>query len=1085
MGDVWEATDTRRGNAVAIKAARWKSPEVELLLRREFRLAEELWHPNLVRHHELISLRGETLLVMERLVQTPLDEWLGLRRDPVRMRDPAPADSEMLRAAVVQIAAGVAALHTGGLLHLDLKPDNVLVQPDGRAVVIDYGLAMRRGEARHSPSGTPGYMAPEQVNSGPALAASDWYAFGVILAQGLTGAPPTPRAPRPELGALRWERDPLLAALAYELLDPVPERRPSGEEVLARLGIAPMRTPARPFVGRGDELAALESALDSVRAHRLPEVAWVRGGSGSGKSALVDAFARRCQGRCVTLFSRVSPRDALPFKALDPILEAARSRLDGVASGERGVAPEFHPLGTAFPGMRWGRQPDAGAPVAREALVRAFAALLRRLAADAPLVIILDDAQWSDTDSVSLLEDGLAEARTAPVLVVLAVRDDADAASAVLDRVLPTRTAIRLGPLNPGEVAEFARLTMPDADVAAVVEQSGGQPFLLALLSDSRDRVGDVRSAVVSAIRSLPEHSRRALAMVALASFPLTLGQVAEQEDGADPMLDGLRVLRLAREWGVGDDARLEVYHEQVRTGLLALLTPEEATDAHRALVEVLGPDGDPFARCQHLLGAGDVRAAALAARIAGTQALAGLAFARAVELLRIAATASTRPDPELDELLGRALEGAGRCAEAAVCFESAASAIPGTRLRAARMYFFAGDLDRGLAASAPLLQDAGLEIPEANGQLQARLMLGVARLLLGIPSRHSPETAALALSVEEGLVSLEPMRAALLALDTVPGRLRDAEGAELALCRSRLAILLASLGRLNDRTRALQREAEADLQRLEPEFALKILVNRAKLSLMVGDLRDARVQADAAAGLAAEAHCESTLMPSVTRNLGLFAAEALGDLPDLARRADDAERRGRSVGDRCAEVTVELYRAMLDLAADDPDRSLARVDAALNRWPVSRFTFQHWLALRNRVLALVYAGRLDAARVAFDGDRRPLKSSRMSGIPFVAAQVRRLEWLLEPPGAPGWLAASPRWPPADTHALAASVLKCLASAEHLEEARSAAEASGLTMHAAACEWSLGTRTAVCGVANPSRWFALYLARPPRGATES
>src|SRR5262249_363317 len=145
---------------------------------------------------------------------------------------------------------GLFALHSAGKIHLDIKPSNVLVTPEGRVALLDFGLVTEVGTdlgARDLPiGGTASYMAPEQAGVTTVGPAADWYSFGVVVYQALTGKPPfdlplgelllakqTAEPPPPTAVARGIPED--LSALASALLRPDPSARPSGVEILARL----------------------------------------------------------------------------------------------------------------------------------------------------------------------------------------------------------------------------------------------------------------------------------------------------------------------------------------------------------------------------------------------------------------------------------------------------------------------------------------------------------------------------------------------------------------------------------------------------------------------------------------------------------------------------------------------------------------------------------------------------------------------------------------------------------------------------------------------------------------------------------
>lgn len=264
MGDVYEAEDLELGGRVALKTVRpalLSEPQVLARFRRETQLARQVTHPNICRvfdvGHDDLGGQKLTFLTMEFLDGDTLGRRISLNG---KMREETAA--ELAR----QIAAGLDALHAAGIVHRDLKPGNImLVSTTGastRAVINDFGLA--RAFESEAPNeemtqsgmilGTPAYMAPEQLLGKPASKASDIYAFGLVLAEMVTGKRlfnaegaiehAMARAQIPVLPAslsVEW-RDTLTACLARD-----PEERPaSAATVIEGLaGTLSMKLPSR------------------------------------------------------------------------------------------------------------------------------------------------------------------------------------------------------------------------------------------------------------------------------------------------------------------------------------------------------------------------------------------------------------------------------------------------------------------------------------------------------------------------------------------------------------------------------------------------------------------------------------------------------------------------------------------------------------------------------------------------------------------------------------------------------------------------------------------------------------------------
>ncbi|MDQ3371065.1 MAG: serine/threonine protein kinase, partial [Myxococcota bacterium] len=195
MGVVLAGHDADLGRPVAIKIVKQAGdhPSYRARLLREAQVMARLEHPNVVRVYEVGSDRGRLFVAMELVDGTTLTTWLHVQRRSWRE----------LVAMFEQVGAGLAAVHRAGLVHRDFKPDNVLVDRDGRARVADFGLARVDPERTTAPPelvaaltrtgmmlGTPGYMAPEQHYGGNVDARADQYSFCIAFRDALLGGRP-------------------------------------------------------------------------------------------------------------------------------------------------------------------------------------------------------------------------------------------------------------------------------------------------------------------------------------------------------------------------------------------------------------------------------------------------------------------------------------------------------------------------------------------------------------------------------------------------------------------------------------------------------------------------------------------------------------------------------------------------------------------------------------------------------------------------------------------------------------------------------------------------------------------------------
>lgn len=503
MGVVYEAVDLERNARIALKALSQRDALNIYRLKNEFRQLADLSHPNLVALHELCCENGSWFFTMELVDGVPFDLYvcetrvsslppagdprgiatvagrivrdvtttLGQRAIGSEYQLPRPTcNVRRLRRVLRQLVEAVAALHNAGKLHRDIKPSNVLVTPQERVVVLDFGLVSNstlvepeQDAAERTVGGcvfgTPAYMSPEQAAGEQVTTASDWYAVGVMLYETLTGQLPFDGT---VLDILR-QKEELEASppssivtgipedlddLCRDLLRRDPKRRPSGAEILRRVTghtSAPMlfdaqSTTAMPkgelFIGRETHLAALRDAFETAKAGK-PVTVLVQGFSGMGKSALVRCFANELiqRGEAVVLRGRCYERESVPYKAFDNIIDALSRylmRLPAEQAAEL-LPRNVHSLARLFPVLRRVKaiahaRASKHQPLdAREIRNHGFAALkelLLRITDFQPLVLNIDDLQWADMDSARLLAFLLSRPDPPPLLLVGTYRRD-------------------------------------------------------------------------------------------------------------------------------------------------------------------------------------------------------------------------------------------------------------------------------------------------------------------------------------------------------------------------------------------------------------------------------------------------------------------------------------------------------------------------------------------------------------------------------------------------------------------------------------------------------------------------------------
>jgi dienelactone hydrolase/predicted Ser/Thr protein kinase len=523
MGIVYRAHDTTLDRPVAIKALAPDLLSANALkrLQREAQSAARLSHPGVVAIYDVLDDGDRQHIVMEFVEGKTLRDLI-----PMPWRDAA--------GLMAQVFEAMDFAHSREIIHRDLKPENIIVTADGKAKVMDFGLARSEGRSRLTQTGmvvgTALYMAPEQALQGKADARSDLYALGCVFYELITGHPPfsgedplsvitqhlnlAPRTPRHHVPEL----PPALEALILRLLAKDPNERPSSAADVARM-LSMLQAPrmaidtelaAGPslgerlrrtrLVGRRDPLRRLIERLDGLMAG-AGGVVLVSGEPGIGKTRLLDETVAIARMRGLqVLTGRCHETDtAIPYL---PIADALEAYARGCAPETwqrliQTAGPELHavlsdsvlkhnPFGSAVV------RPETSTLLTVQADMRptrALRNLLNEVAKEAPVLVVIDDLHWADPPSLELIHHLALHTREMPVLILGAYREIELDRGHPLSRLLVDLNRERLlgrervRRLSVAETGEFLTHLLggapPDGFAELIHEQTEGNPFFI------------------------------------------------------------------------------------------------------------------------------------------------------------------------------------------------------------------------------------------------------------------------------------------------------------------------------------------------------------------------------------------------------------------------------------------------------------------------------------------------------------------------------------------------------------------------------------------------------------------------------
>jgi tetratricopeptide (TPR) repeat protein len=418
FGQVSLVRDSTTGQRLAMKVAHpYAQAQITARMRREYRALAKIQHQNVVQVYEFGNTEdGRPFITLEYIEGSTLEVWLHNK----------PSQTQILE-LFLTLADALGAVHQAGLLHRDLKPDNVMVTKTGVVKLMDFGLSKLEDASLQLTKagamlGTVLYMSPEQCRGETLDARSDWYAYGVMLYRALCGQLPFRGQSLVEVVMAQMQQSPtpplhhnpnigiVLSDFVLGLLAKLPSQRPSNSQAVRQGLLAALEQPpeSNPIVPRADFLLHVPllgreaELLELHNAVQTGGLVLVYGTAGIGKTALLTAFQQQTRQTCVP--SAALAEEVAPFAVVARWIAALNQQglLAGASLELRAIWQQLAPsvdLGASE--QRISSDPALG----KLQLLEGFRQLWLHCR---EVVWLLEDLHLADDASLELLRYGLS-----------------------------------------------------------------------------------------------------------------------------------------------------------------------------------------------------------------------------------------------------------------------------------------------------------------------------------------------------------------------------------------------------------------------------------------------------------------------------------------------------------------------------------------------------------------------------------------------------------------------------------------------------------------------------------------------------